>query len=102
MQYAYMKLAEDIPKIKGACNVTYENNQYHICIPTYIDYNRDYFKKEVVAIDPGVRTFATCYDGAQYMEYGKEGHKYLMSHGFHLDNLQSKHDWMREYLVIDK
>lgn len=66
-----LRTSEAIPEITTQIQVTYDKGQYHYLIPILLeprDINSN--RRSVCAIDPGERTFATCYDGQQYMEEG--------------------------------
>lgn len=47
-------------------------------------------KSPVVAIDPGVRTFGTCYDGSYVTEWGKDGMNKIYRLGLVMDELKGK------------
>jgi transposase len=48
------------------------------------------WKRPVVSIDPGVRTFGTCYDGENVTEWGKGDMGKIHRVGHHIDKLQGE------------
>jgi len=58
-----LKCEKELPKkLEHTCRIIKtKRNEYFICIPRYIEI-KESPKDKLVAIDPGIRTFGTCYD----------------------------------------
>ena len=104
---------EEIPdeSIGKSCSVTYSRGRWYIQVLVKIDTEAEIQGKvKVVAIDPGVRTFATAYSQSEVIEFGSEfvikkllpltlKYRKLLSFRQRLLNLKSDETWVQERLV---
>jgi len=93
--FKHLKSSEELPCDLPADSrmIRTQLGQYYLCVPEVITVQakskNENFSKWV-AIDPGVRTFATTYDTkGNAIEWGKEDRKQLFRLGVHIDKLIS-------------
>jgi len=105
--------AEEIPDetIGKSCSVTYSRGRWYIQVLVKIDTKAEIQGKvKVIAVDPGVRTFATTYSQNEVIEFGSEfarkkllplalKYRKLLSFRQRLLNLKSEEKWVQERLV---
>lgn len=70
-------------EIDGICRLVWKKhyNEFYLAIPVPTNKHEELPKREIVALDPGVRSFMTFYDGESYGEIGKD--MYLKLKRFH-------------------
>lgn len=90
-----MNMSEFIQNVDGDCRLCYKrNNGYYLSIPqkSKTKTNSNIPKKFATycAIDPGIRTFATCYTRKGVFEIGVNDCKRIDRLNYHLDKLQSE------------
>lgn len=90
-----MNMSESIQTVDGDCRLCYKrNNGYYLSIPqkSKTKTSSDIPKKFATycAIDPGIRTFATCYTRKGVFEIGVNDCKRIDRLNYHLDKLQSE------------
>ncbi|NEO96715.1 MAG: transposase, partial [Moorea sp. SIO3G5] len=54
--------------------------------------------KKVIALDPGVRTFITGFDGTDFLEFGNNDFQRIAKLCSHLDKLKSEHDQSKGHI----
>jgi putative transposase len=78
----------------------YENGKWYLCVPEQITISlraeNQGESKRVVAVDPGIRTFATFYSPDECGEIAKGDYTRLFRLAMHLDNLYSRLDKRRK------
>lgn len=57
-----MRFAESLPEVKYDCRLVYEFGKWFICVPVDKIIVTAKTKRPIVSLDPGVRTFLTCFD----------------------------------------
>ena len=66
-------------------------NKFYICVPRPLRTMAEPLSlRPVVALDPGVRTFQTCYDGANVLQFGAKDMTRLYRLARHIDTMQSQ------------
>ncbi|WP_198954194.1 RNA-guided endonuclease InsQ/TnpB family protein [Moorena bouillonii] len=75
----------------GATELTYNKGRWFAHFPVEFDLEPTETKK-VIALDPGVRTFMTGFDGTEFLEFGDNDFQRIAKLCSHLDKLKSKHD----------
>ena len=92
-----IKTAETLPEVKHDCRIILDQlNRYYICIPIELNIRPDNQRPKIdkiISIDPGVRSFATCYDPDGIISewgIGDIGRIHRLS--YHYDKLQSIKD----------
>jgi putative transposase len=75
----------------GSTELTYNKGRWFAHFPVACDCTPKITNK-MAAIDPGVRTFATCFDGSNFLEFGSGDFNKIAKLCSHLDKLKSKHD----------
>lgn len=91
-----MDMSESISNVDGDCRLCYKrNNGYYLSIPqkSKTKTNSDNISNKFAtycAIDPGIRTFATCYTRKGILEIGVNDCKRIDRLNHHLDKLQSE------------
>ncbi len=69
--------------------LVYQRNKWFACFPEYREETNS-LSKNVIALDPGNRTFLTGYDGENILEIGKKDIGRINRFCAHLDQLMSK------------
>ena len=69
--------------------LVYQKGKWYGCFPQVKDV-KPTDKQRVIALDPGVRTFLTCYDGETILEVGKKDIGQIARLCSHLDNLMGR------------
>lgn len=82
---------EAFPKIQYDCRFIYQSGEYYLCIP----YDKpcrlpEIQRQKAVAIDPGVRVFATWYSPEMCGSFGGHDFGRITRLCFHLDELMSR------------
>lgn len=75
----------------GATELTYNKGRWFAHFPVEFEVDASETKK-VVALDPGVRTFMTGFDGNEFLEFGNNDFQKIAKLCSHLDKLKSQHD----------
>lgn len=70
-------------------SLNYQNGRWYICYAYEVPKD-DLGITDAIALDPGVRTFLTGYDGQKFLEFGKGDFGRIARLCKHLDNLISK------------
>ncbi len=63
-------LTEPIPEIKHDCRMCYENGRYYVIVPVDVEVKTQSAPRDVVSLDPGVRTFQTFYSADLAGKFG--------------------------------
>lgn len=76
-------------------------NKYYLCLPVALDKRSESQAPPAkdhctIAIDPGVRTFATCYDGKKIIEWGANDMHRIHRLCYAYDELQSR--WSQKFV----
>ena len=66
-----MRYSELLPEIHHDCHLVYEYGKWYVAIPVDVERQCARDKCSVVSIDPGVRTFLTCYCKDGVVELGE-------------------------------
>jgi putative transposase len=75
----------------GSTELTYNKGRWFAHFP--IEFKQTpIFTNKVIALDPGVRTFITGFDGSNFLEFGNGDFNRIAKLCSHLDKLKSKHD----------
>ena len=92
-----LRSRESLPeKLDHDAKLLYEHNKYWLLMPQKVmQIDVPPLMKRIVSIDPGVRTFATCYsphdkNGPAMYEWGKRDISRLYRHALQVDRLQSR------------
>lgn len=96
----WLRSAEPLPAVTEQCSITYESGQYHIHIPVPLEDIVPTTENTVAAVDLGSRTFATAYNGSQYMEWGKGGDAHLSNISQHMDHLLATAHWVKTHSAL--
>jgi putative transposase len=83
------KSTERIQKTEFATQLVRDKKRWFACIPVIEEVESKELDK-VIALDPGVRTFLTGYDGDSFQEFGKADIGRIQRLCSHLDSLMSK------------
>ena len=75
----------------GATELTYNKGRWFAHFPVEFEVDASETKK-VIALDPGVRTFMTGFDGNDFLEFGNNDFHHIAKLCSHLDKLKSQHD----------
>jgi putative transposase len=75
----------------GATELTYNKGRWFAHFPVEFKIDASQTKK-VIALDPGVRTFMTGFDGNGFLEFGNNDFQKIAKLCSHLDKLKSAHD----------
>lgn len=83
------KSTEPIQKTEFATQLVRDRKRWFACIPVIEEVETKELDK-VIALDPGVRTFLTGYDGDSFQEFGKADIGRIQRLCSHLDSLMGK------------
>ncbi len=75
----------------GSTELTYNKGRWFAHFPVECEVTSKVTSK-VIALDPGVRTFMTGFDGSDFLEFGNGDFNKIAKLCSHLDQLKSKHD----------
>lgn len=77
----------------SATELTYNKGRWFAHFPVEIEAEADYTEtNRIIALDPGVRTFLTGFDGNDFLEFGNGDFTRIAKLCTHLDKLKSRHD----------
>ncbi len=79
------------PLTNGATELTYNKGRWFAHFPVEFEPTPQITNK-VIALDPGIRTFMTGFDGSDFLEFGSGDFNRLARQCWHLDKLKSRHD----------
>lgn len=85
-----MKFAEELPDIRHDCRLVCEYRKWYVVVPVDIEPCEAKAKQGVCSIDPGVRTFLTCYCKDGVVELGRGAWERILSVCRSLDRLQAR------------
>ena len=74
----------------GSTELTYNKGRWFAHFPVEFT-TEPTLTRKVVALDPGVRTFMTGFDGNQFLEFGIDDFQRIAKLGSHLDKIKSNH-----------
>lgn len=80
------RTSEPLQKTEFATQLVRDRKRWFACIPVREEFERQTLDK-VIALDPGVRTFLTGYDGDSFQEFGKADIGRIQRLCSHLDKL---------------
>ena len=75
----------------GATELTYNKKRWFAHFPVEFE-QKIHTTNKIIALDPGVRTFMTGFDGSEFLEFGNGDFNRIAKLCSHLDKLKSKHD----------
>ncbi|TWH50478.1 RNA-guided endonuclease InsQ/TnpB family protein [Dulcicalothrix desertica] len=75
----------------GSTELTYNKGRWFAHFPVECEQRKTVTNK-VIALDPGVRTFITGFDGSDFSEFGNGDFNKIAKLCSHLDKLKSRHD----------
>ena len=75
----------------GSTELTYNKGRWFAHFPVEFE-TSPHVTNKVIALDPGVRTFMTGFDGSDFLEFGNGDFNKIAKLCSHLDKLKSKHD----------
>lgn len=75
----------------GSSELTYNKGRWFAHFPVELQQTVTVTNK-VIALDPGIRTFMTGFDGSDFLEFGNGDFSKIAKLCSHLDKLKSKHD----------
>lgn len=75
----------------GSSELTYNKGRWFAHFPVELQRTVSITNK-VIALDPGIRTFMTGFDGSDFLEFGNGDFNKIAKLCSHLDKLKSKHD----------
>lgn len=88
---AVLRLSEPLPKAEHDARLIFDHGRYYLCIPEKRQPARpENQRRGVVALDPGVRTFLTCYSDSCSVKVGASDFGRIQRHCYYLDEIISK------------
>jgi putative transposase len=85
-----LNYAEQLPNQFGDCRLVCAHGEYYLCIPEEVAITHADNQGRVVAIDPGVRTFATFFSETSVGKIGEGDFSRIQRLCHHLDDLISR------------
>ena len=82
--------SEPLQKTEFATQLVRDRKRWFACIPVKETIEQDARLHKVIALDPGVRTFLTGYDGDSFQEFGKADIGRIQRLCSHLDKLMGR------------
>ncbi len=77
----------------GSTELTYNKGRWFAHFPVEVEVGRDFTSSQkIIALDPGVRTFMTGFDGNEFKEFGNNDFSRIAKLCSHLDKMKSRHD----------
>lgn len=77
----------------GSTELTYNKGRWFAHFPIEFEAKKDFtVTQKVIALDPGVRTFMTGFDGSEFKEFGGGDFARIAKLCSHLDKMKSRHD----------
>ncbi|WP_041780216.1 RNA-guided endonuclease InsQ/TnpB family protein [Allocoleopsis franciscana] len=77
----------------GATELTYNKGRWFAHFPVEVEDGADVTQtQKLIALDPGVRTFVTGFDGNEFKEFGNNDFARIAKLCSHLDKMKSRHD----------
>jgi len=76
----------------SATELTYNKGRWYANFPVEVEVEEKPKNQKVIALDPGLRTFLTGFDGNAFTEFASGDFAKIARLCKHLDQLQSKHD----------
>lgn len=76
----------------SATELTYNKGRWFANFPVDVEVEVSNKSHRGIALDPGLRTFVTGFDGKNFMEFAKGDFSKIAKLCYHLDKLKSKHD----------
>ena len=77
----------------GSTELTYNKGRWFAHFPVEVEESVDFTKtQKIIALDPGVRTFITGFDGNEFKEFGNGDFARIAKLCSHLDKMKSRHD----------
>ncbi|MDF5721988.1 MAG: transposase [Rhizonema sp. PD37] len=84
------KSSESLPNTEFATQLVRDRKRWFACIPVLEEIKEPKELDKVIALDPGVRTFLTGYDGDSFQEFGKADIGRIQRLCSHLDQLMGR------------
>ncbi|MDB9514993.1 transposase [Kamptonema animale CS-326] len=85
------KSSQPLPQVSNyGTQLVRDRKRWFAVIPEYIVFTESTTQEKVIALDPGIRTFLTGYDGETVLEIGKGDIERIVRLCFHLDKLISR------------
>ena len=82
----------------SSTELTYNKGRWFAHFPVEVESEADYTQtQKIIALDPGVRTFMTGFDGNDFLEFGNGDFARIAKLCTHLDHLKSRHDKAKGY-----
>jgi putative transposase len=75
----------------GSTELTYNKGRWFAHFPIEFE-QTSFVTNKVIALDPGIRTFMTGFDGSDFLEFGNGDFNKIAKLCSHLDKLKSRHD----------
>lgn len=85
-----MKYAEPMSEDHGDCRLVQENNRWFLIVPVVVQRKPTDNQSRIVAIDPGVRTFATYFSETECGKIGNGAFERVIRLCYAMDQLKSK------------
>lgn len=85
-----MQFSEELPDIRHDCRLVYEYGKWYVIVPVDIEPCEAKAKQGVCSVDPGVRTFLTCYCKDGVVELGRGAWERILSVCRSMDRLKSR------------
>ena len=77
---------------ENATELTYNKGRWFANFPVEVEVDYPRNRGKVIALDPGLRTFLTGFDGQYFSEFASGDFNKIAKLCYHLDQLKSKHD----------